>query len=290
VKQVFIHVGYPKCASTYLQKTVFPKLGNFSNMAFAPRDEKYYPLRNDFDPAEFLRIVEKNIINRDAAKEHLILSCEDWVELLAEEFQEVLFEFSGLDRAAYRFSNEQISRNLKAAYPEAQILFVLRDPVSYVVSRYKMLYRGAKTSKPITAFLERPTEGYDQALQHYRELFGTDRVRVLPFELIRSNPAEFVTQITTWVDPDAQISASEEKINAAPDLRSTVEYERLKKIIRFRLEKNGRSPLARIAYILARGWLTAVVRRKLKTQYGNEVFEVTVPPDAAKNFQPLEGG
>jgi hypothetical protein len=288
VKQVFIHAGWPKCASTYLQRAVFPTLGNYSDMAFAPRDEKYYPLRTDFDPAEFRRIVEKNIVHRDASKEHLIISCEDWVELLDREFEEVLFEFSGLDRDTHRFSNGLIAKNLKAAYPGAQILFITREPVSYAISRYKMLYRGAKTSKPITAFLERPTEGYKQAVQHYQELFGAARTHVLPFELIRTDNAEFVRQVVRLIDPSAAIPAAGEKINAAPDLRSTVEYERLKRGVRFQLEKNCRSPFARIAYVCARVWMAAIVHPKLKKQYGNESFEVTVPPAAAKNFHPSE--
>lgn len=284
MKKVFIHAGYPKCASTYLQKTVFPMLGNYSNMAFAPRDEKYYPLCNDFDPAEFRRLVEKHTVNRDDTKDHLILSCEDWAGLLFQEFEEVLFEFSGLDRATHSFSNEVVFRNFKAAYPDAEILFVIREPLSYVLSRYKMLYRGAKTSKPIAAFLQNPTAGYDQAIERAQELFGTGRVHVVPFELIKSDVASFVKQITGLIDPSATVPVFGKRVNAAPDLRSTVEYERLKKTIRFKLEKNGSSPLARIAYIFARAWMVAVVSPRLKKQYGDEVLKVHVPPEAAGLF------
>ena len=284
MKKVFIHAGYPKCASTYLQKTVFPMLGNYSNMAFAPRDEKYYPLRNDFDPAEFRRLVEKHTVNRDDTKDHLILSCEDWAELLSKEFEKVFFEFNGLDRARHSFSNEVIARNFKAAYPDAHILFVIRNPVSYVVSRYKMLYRGAKTSKPVDAFLKDLTEGYDLAIQRCQTLFGADHVHVVPFELIKSDAAAFVNQVTGLIDPSASVPVSDERVNAAPDLRSTVEYERLKKTVRFKLEKNGNSPLARIAYVFARAWMAATVSPRLKKQYGDELFKVQVQPEAAGLF------
>jgi len=73
-----------------------------------------------------------------------------------------------------------------------------------------------------------------------------------------------------------------ERVNAAPDLRSTVEYERLKKTIRFKLEKNGNSPLVRIAYIFARAWMAATVFPRLKKQYGDERFEVCLPPEFSK--------
>lgn len=282
--KVLIHAGYPKCASTYLQKTVFPMLGNYSNMAFSPRDEKFYPLRNDFDPAEFRRLVEKHTVNRDASKDHLILSCEDWAELLFKEFEDVFFQFTGLDRTQHTFSNEVIFRNFKAAYPDAEILFVIREPLSYVISRYKMLYRGAKTSKPIDAFLENPTEGYDGAIERTQNLFGKKRVHVIPFERIKTDSAAFVKQVTGLVDPLAEIQVSSERVNAAPDMRSTVEYERLKKTVRFKLEKNGNNPLARIAYLCARGWMAATVHPKLKKQYGNEIFKISVPPETAYRF------
>jgi len=282
--RVLIHIGYPKCASTYLQKQVFPRLGNYSNMAFAPRDEKYYPLRTEFDPAEFRRLVERHTVNPDPAKPHLVISCEDWVELLAKEFEEVFFRFNGLDRSRHRFANEVILKNLHAAYPEAEILFVIREPLSYILSRYKMLYRGAKTSKSLGAFLERPTEGYAEAIERAQALFGRERVHVVPFERLKQDSQSFVDEVVRLVDPDAHVDASTERVNAAPELRSEVEYERRKKEIRFRLEQGGRSPIARLAYLAARAWMAATLWPRLRRQYGAEPFRVPFDPEWAQRF------
>jgi hypothetical protein len=52
---VFIHIGLSKCASTYLQKTVFPAIGNYSDVAFSPDEDKYYLFRPDMEPEEFRR-------------------------------------------------------------------------------------------------------------------------------------------------------------------------------------------------------------------------------------------
>ena len=284
MKKVLIHAGYPKCASTYLQKKIFPVLKNYSNMAFAPRDEKYYPLRNDFDPVEFRKLVDKHTINHDDSKNHLIISCEDWAELLFKEFEEVFFAFNGLDRSAHSFSNQVILRNFKAAYPQADMLFVIREPASYVLSRYKMLYRGAKTAKPVEAFLEHPTEGYDQVIERCRTLFGETRTHVVPFEMLQADVQAFVKTVTDLVDADAVIPVSNERVNAAPDFRWQVEYERVKKATRFKLEKNGRTPAARIAYLIARAWMAAIVRPRLQKRYGEEVFEVKMPPETKQRF------
>lgn len=282
MSKVLIHAGYPKCASTWLQKKVFPRLGNYSNMAFAPRDEKYYPLRDDFDPSEFWRLVEKHTVNRRPDKDHLVISCEDWVELLLKGFEEIFFDFNGLDQERHMFSNALIFNNLKTAFPSADFLLVIRDPLSYVLSRYKMLYRGAKTSRPLDVFLDRPTEGIDGAIERAQNLFGKEQTHVVPFELLKTDADAFLRKIVPLVDPEVQITPDSERVNAAPDLQSNVEYERIKKTIRFRLEKNGRTPAARAAYLLARAWTATVVLPGLRKKYGDRPFTVTAPNGAAE--------
>ena len=279
--RVFIHIGYPKCASTYLQKKVFPQLGNFSNLAFAPLEDKFIFLRRDVEAEELRAAVARHVVNPSGA-DHLIISCEDYVELLFEEFNRVFFEYNRLDGSRYLLRNDMIMANIRKAYPQAEILMVTRELLSWVKSRYKMLYRGAKTSEHIEAFFEDPLESFADTAARYQAEFGADRVHVIPFEFLveQGNPA-FVERVVSLIAPGAEVDPASGRENAAPDLLRVVEHERIKKKLRFYLKTRGLKflyPLGRIGTEL---WATTVLRAR----HGNEPYRVLIPPDIAERWQ-----
>ncbi len=283
MKNVYLHIGYPKCASTYLQDEIFPQLGNYSHIVRAPGPEKYYPFHRHFSAAAFRQMVEKQLVARDESKQHLLVSFEDWNELLFAEFENALRVARRLPEDEYMLSNQVVLENLKAAYPEAHIIIIIREQVSWIISRYIMLLRGAKTSKPIDAFLENPLEGYDGLIERAQNLFGRDRVKVMPLEAMRKNQEAFLKELTGYIAPGSAFTISEKQVNIAPDLKREAVYRRIKRSLRLALEKNHLRPL----YGLMRILMECTVRPALFMRYGsagNPKPTVTLSPAQRELF------
>ncbi|AKJ64447.1 sulfotransferase [Kiritimatiella glycovorans] len=272
--KTLLHVGYPKCASTYLQKIVFPKAGAYSNIAFAPADEKGEPLRRDFDPDRFRSLVHRHRVDDLSEPERLVVSCEDWCDHLTAPFVDNFFAYNGLDRARFEFSNQRIANNLKTAFPDASVIVVLRDPIEWCRSRYKSLFRGGRVDAPFERYLHPLTETYDTAVERWRSLFGAERVLVIPYELIRADRQAFVDRITEFIRPGLRVDAPDRRVNAAPDLAREVFFERKTK----RLRRALRSRRMGWLYAPARAALTVAARPALRRTWGDAPFEVPFDP------------
>lgn len=265
MKTVYLHIGYPKCASTYLQDEIFPQLGNYSHMVRAPGPEKYYPYHRNFNPENFRQMVEQHMVARDETENHLLVSFEDWTELLFAEFEKELRKARNLPAGEYVLSNRVVLENLKAAYPDAHIIIIIREQVSWIISRYIMLLRGAKTSKDIDAFLHDPLEGYDGLIERAHALFGKDHVKVMPLEAMRQDQEGFLKELTEYIAPGSSITVSGKQVNIAPDLKSEAIYRRMKRSLRLSLERKHMRPLYGIIRIL----MECTVRPALFIRYSN---------------------
>lgn len=236
--RTFIHIGYPKCASTYLQEEIYPQLGNYSHIVRAPNAEKYYPFNRDFRPEVFREYVQTHLKNPRPDQNHLLVSFEDWCELLFQEFADALCTYRKLDQEVYDLNNTRLLENMKQAYPDAHIVIIIREQISWINSRYKMLYRGAKTFMPVDEILKNPLNGYDQLIETAQTLFGKEKVSVIPFELIRKDKTTFIKSITDPITPDQPIQISDKSVNIAPVLQRKVVYSRIKTRCRRWLERN----------------------------------------------------
>lgn len=275
MSKTYIHIGYPKCASTYLQDEIFPQLGNYSHIVRAPNEEKYYPFNRSFRPELFRQTVERHLKNPGPDHDHLLISFEDWCEMLFQEFADVLCKYRNLRDSKYEFSNTVVLNNLKAAYPDAHIIIIIREQVSWINSRYKMLYRGAQTFKPVEAFLDRPLNGYDHLIESAQGLFGKDRVTVIPFELLRLDKKLFIEKICGLINPRRKIEISDKSVNIAPALKRIVFYHRIKTRIRHILDKHG----LRILYGPLKGLVLLILYPILWLKYKN-----TLCPDPCVNI------
>ena len=285
---VYIHIGLSKCASTYLQKNIFPAIGNYSDIAFSPDEDKYYLFRSDMDTEQYLQIVARHIKNPQPKSNWLMISCEDYTELLFKGFTDVFFQWKTIRNDKYQFSNEIITENIARAYPKARIIIVIREQLDWVISRYKMIYRGGKTALSIDELLSEPLEGYDIMIERYQKLFGKENVLVLPLEMMRHDHNGFIKLITNFIGTGATITAPESQVNASPDFKHTVEYERLKN--RWRLNIRHAlwltPPLQFILQAAAR-LLVAFLKPFFILRYGSSKYEVTLSIETIERLKPL---
>ena len=114
---VFIHIGYHKTGTTYLQKHIFPTLN--VNQILTP-DVSYIAESKEYDPQKFLNIIglstSSNAQNRYSKT---IIS------------QEVL---SGRGDGNPKWDKYLIAKRLKQTFPNAKILIVIRNQFDYILS------------------------------------------------------------------------------------------------------------------------------------------------------------
>lgn len=190
--EILIHVGWPKAASTFLQRRVFPASGlpfaevgerfPFGTVAARPID--LVNLEEGFD-AEAMRA--GFLGDRDA----LILS------------QETL---SGHLHGYPLIDAERIAGNLARAFPEARILMVTRNQFDYVLSLYafRVAIRGHETRSLARFVREEAREGllerieFHRLAETYERLFGRGRVLALPMEMLARDPAAFLGRLSDF--------------------------------------------------------------------------------------------
>lgn len=188
-----LHIGYHKTGTASLQNFVFPNAGaGFSLVAGGKRIRPAFVEVNPFgfDPDAARAGFEPDI--RKAESRNL-------VPVLSAERLSGNPHFGGYD-------GKTIADRLAAAFPDARVLVAIREQAGMLVSLYKQyLKRGGAVSfqqyvgAPPGAdraprfrfdFLE-----YHRLIGHYRNLFGDENVLVLPYELLRTLPGEFLGQI-----------------------------------------------------------------------------------------------
>lgn len=192
-----IHIGYNKTGSTWLQEELFPQreLGYLSFLSIEDRTEIYRSLVSQhaltFDPEPILSYYRNK------------------VELPENEGLQPVFSaerFSG-DPHSAGYDTKEIAQRLHRLFPEGRIIAVIREQRSMLLSTYKQYVRagGPRTLRKYFAPPERGSRrmpmfsfdyfDYAPLIGYYQELFGKERVLVLPYEWLRQEPERLVSEI-----------------------------------------------------------------------------------------------
>jgi hypothetical protein len=208
-KKIYLHVGLPKTATTFLQHDCFPLLERvhtasleresdrelalffqelaYANPSFYPLDEKRIEL------AELIKQIES---------EKILVSCEE------------LFGWFHLNFA----NNFFVSETLKQLIPDARLIIVIRAQADWLESAYKQTLR-QYSSETINGFLRyagglfetrrllpgRPQINVSELnfqtyITHYARLFGAENLMILPFEMLSENAEGFMDTMAGFMD------------------------------------------------------------------------------------------
>jgi hypothetical protein len=203
---LLVHVGLARTGTTWLQKHVFAN----SPHLFTPADPSLPPMERakqlgrrlckdggerlvnelDFDIAAFRRGCDAILV---PASQRAVISSERLSGSVLS---------GGFDRAI-------LARRIKAVFPEARILLVIREQRALLMSMYiqYLKYGGWHT---IRDFVDPPSDGrlpcfapsylmYDRLIDLYQETFGKDNVLVLPYELFATAIEDYVGAICAFV-------------------------------------------------------------------------------------------
>lgn len=108
------------------------------------------------------------------------------------------------------YDSAEIAARLKEVFPEAKILMVIREQRSMILSAYVQYVR-AGGARSFLRYMRGPSRAkgflpgfgvehflYDRLVHRYIELFGPDKVLVLPYEQFLKNPLAFVRQVVQF--------------------------------------------------------------------------------------------
>jgi len=192
-----VHVGYHRTATSWLQKNVFANPA--AGFGWVGKKQPDHPVRqvislpwSEFD-AGVLRERFDALTDPIRAEGHVPV---------------VSFERLSGHAASGGYDSAQIAERLRAVFPEARVLIVMREQRSAILSNYRMYVKagGAATLRdfllPATTPNRRvPTFDfrffeYHRLLERYRGLFGADNVLGLLYEQFVAEPRSYVAAIT----------------------------------------------------------------------------------------------
>lgn len=195
-----LHVGFSKCASTYLQAffeghpNIF--LVNQSHF-FAPLDHSGYkdgvvPYQRLFKSAQATQV-------KLESDEHIVLPL----------IHPVLCA-----RATTLDSIVEVSGRIKAVQPDAKIVLVIRNQVDLIVSRYSQYIMGGGKytfDHFVSEFINCSLDGinyfqnyYSQILEIFQNDFSKDNVLMLLQEELRQDEARFIEDLCSFLSVNVQ--------------------------------------------------------------------------------------
>lgn len=207
--QVYIHVGYPKNASTMLQTDIFP---NLPGMVYCGRrygTERAFATTGLDEAIRSISFEDSLWYDADRVRAQVVqalaeLAPADGRLLISWE----AFTHNVADRGL-------IAARLKELFPGAKILFVIRNQLDSIESMYHFLVEqgggninpayGRPSVRSLKAWLSDQedfayrsyleTLKYDEMYALYARLFSAENVKVLLFEDLKKAPQDFLDEL-----------------------------------------------------------------------------------------------
>lgn len=217
----FAHVGFPKCASTWLQSEVFSKHSDIFFLGRKPgdtiiSDEIRTLFWNTFlDVREFAYDRNKT---QTLLKPYLDAAEKENKESVGISLEQLLhphigrLEFSERSRRLYDFMGQN-----------TKIIIVVREQSAWIKSYYSNLVSEAGLRECFeefkTYFFAEPdvspmsTLFYDRVFEVYATLFGAKNIKVIPMEMMSESVYQFADSILEFIGVGSLNNLSDRKKN-----------------------------------------------------------------------------
>jgi len=190
-----IHIGMPQAGSTFLQEALFPACPNANRLPHRDPDV----LTAFYNP---IKSTEDFFYSHDR--------CQDVLRSLVAPDKVTVITHEGLS-STFAMARDAVAARLARLCPDARILIVVRNQITAIPSAYVQRLRVPNI--PFVSFrdyfannIRAPQVSefrqyyYDEVVSLYEDLFGAASVLVLPFELLRQDPAAFIDSICNFAE------------------------------------------------------------------------------------------
>jgi hypothetical protein len=251
-----VHIGLHKTGSSFLQRHLFGRTdrGFFPVVAARDRADARTAKRSAQSFGEYFYHDPEGAVatplSFDADYAAARLGEVDWsqpgVPVISSE------RLSGNPHAG-GFDSADIAERLARLLPRAKILVVIREQVATILSNYYEYLECGGTGR-LQAYLDCAYDGlqpgfsfsffeYHRLIERYLQLFGPGQVLVLPYEMFRDSPAEFVQRIGSFSGARIPVEELDFSIVVNPSMPPVVgDRTRLLNLLTERNSLNGRSP------------------------------------------------
>lgn len=215
---LFVHLGYPKTATTTFQQHVFPNLPGLLYLgklipSFRYTDPTLYPLINELMTADSVSYGGVSAL-RDALAPHRTAAAGRPLLISSESFLHVSATDPGV-----------VSARVQAAFNPCKVIITIREQRSLLRSFYGLHGRFGQylfvtkpegeplpLPLPISRWLDlcfrSPFRNlpallyYDLIVDHYRRLLGPNNVGVFLFEELKQAPQSFTQRLAEFIGVD----------------------------------------------------------------------------------------
>lgn len=196
--EIFVHVGFPKTASTSLQRLLFSKHPEINYLASTAKGGNN---SSSNLVAEAIRILKKSSYESDSK---LIRSFERLISTqICQDFENGKKTLLSDEALVYN------SSNIKKQFPDAKIIIICRDPVDIYNSWYHQYLKGLgeKFSSPLPMdnWVQQNIEERGFIYNHvvsYLNLFRDPNVGIFMFETLRKDQKTFINEISNFLGID----------------------------------------------------------------------------------------
>ena len=189
------HIGYHKTGSTLLQEHVFNR-EDFGFSRLRDDRKRIHPVFVQLEPGEAVREDFATELRREAKS----VAAKGLQLVISHERLSGYIVSGGYDA-------RPIADRLHGLFPTAKVLIVVREQQSMLRSYY-LQYISDGGHLPFERLVRDPQPDirrippfsfayfeYDRLVSHYRRLFGEERICVLPFEMLRKHPGDFIAAL-----------------------------------------------------------------------------------------------
>jgi hypothetical protein len=203
MKNIYLHLGMPKTGTTFLQARCFPYL---KGVRYGDQQ-----MMNLLD-----RVIYTNPTFLDLQKTKQ--QAEDLLENIVEESLLISHERLFGNMLMNYHDNLYLTNCLRALFPKAKIIIVIRRQDDLVESIYKQSLQSCYHQR-INRFLNYRKNKFEDArdqpalpnldvkqfnlhkyIQTYVEQFGRERIAVLPYELLKQEPGVFFDKLFAFLN------------------------------------------------------------------------------------------
>lgn len=224
MSNIYFHIGYPKSASTTLQKQCFNKHNEIINLGLYPTnnvgldtekiDENSYYISDKNVKLFYDNLLKKDEISYQFTKNHLLL--DDLLNKYQDKNKAIVFSEERITSVFFTHPDIGLKANrIKKLIPNAKIIIVIRNQVDALTSMYADFPfdpRSFSIGKPIDIdkwvdtvldnefIYYREMLNYFNVIEHYSDLFGVENICILLFEELINKKDEFSNKLSHFMN------------------------------------------------------------------------------------------